>query len=371
MAENKLISIVGFINQNSISFFWDKIKSPITFNFPTGSVGDLEVRKPEVLANAFREFLEQIKLLPSQIYLIISSDQVFESEFPAKDADEAKIEIETFLKSVPFEHVANRVYVWGKGCKVAAINRELFETLQSVLESQENVVLAVTPAGVLMEYLKQGFNINSAKQLLSKVDLIRQNSFIYQEEVKEEESQKGSDPRKNKKLLTMLIIFGLLLAFLGVLAFRMMEENKELRSRKLPPSTVTVAPPAAAPQATPPIQTVAEIQSATTSAAVYKNLKVEVINSTGTVGLAANTKNRLIQLGFENVVTSNGSTLNSAKQLVGFGPTVSEPTRKSVISDFSKLFGEILVQELTSPTVDIAITLTKSSTVSATTETAP
>ena len=298
MTENKLISVVGFINQTSIAIFWEKAKSLTIFNFPPGSVVDLEVRKAELLASSFREFLDQTKLAPSQIYLVIAAELVFETEFPAKDPDLAKEEIELFIKSVPFEHVASRVFLEGKGCKVCAINRELYETLQSALESQENIVAAVAPATVLVQYLKSGFNANSARQLLGKVDLIRQNSFIYQEEAKEEQLQKGSDPRKNKKLLTMIIVFGLMLVFLGIMVFRMMQENK-IKSRPTQSAPEAVAPTKAA--------TVVVAQTATESGTNFKNLKVSILNATGTAGLAADAKEQLTTLGFENIETSNSS----------------------------------------------------------------
>lgn len=363
MTENKLISVVGFINQTSIAFFWEKAKSLSIFNFPPGSVVDLEVRKFELLASSFREFLDQAKLAPSQIYLVIAAELVFESGFPAKDPDSAKEEIELFIKSVPFEHVASRVFLEGKGCKVCSINRELYETLQSVLESQENIVAAVAPATVLAQYLKSGFNANSARQLLRKADLIRQNSLIYQEEAKEEQLQKGSDPRKNKKLLTMLIVFGLMLVFLGIMVIRMMQENKVK-----PRPTQIPAPEAVAPtKATMAVVT----QTATESGTNFKNLKVRILNATGTLGLAANAKEQLTSLGFDNIETSNSPTLNSTKQIVGFSSSVSNLTRQKLVIEFSKLFGDPSIQELSDSTFDIVITLTKSSDSSSSAQTAP
>lgn len=195
-------------------------------------ISDLEVINKESFYNLFKTFIDSNGILPASTVVLISPSVSFEREFAPGEKLEA--DIQSFLESVPFENIVSRAIKMEKKTKVISINRDIFELIQEGLDRQKFSLIAAVPLSILQETIPELSNNIDLKVILAKVDAIKQYSLLVGEEKGEKIALKKNNPLKNKRLLVLGSIFGLLLLILGFLVLSSLFSKPNLPTRASP-----------------------------------------------------------------------------------------------------------------------------------------
>src|SRR3989344_3549196 len=164
-----------YIEPNRI-FFYESTSGLLQLDLNSEIISDLEVIDKENFYNIFKTFIDSNGILPATTVVLISPSVSFERDFAPNEKLEA--DIQSFLESVPFENIVSRAIKMDK---------------ETIPELSSNIDLKV---------------------ILAKVDAIKQYSLLVEEEKRETLTAKKENPFKNKRLLILFGIFGLLLLIL-------------------------------------------------------------------------------------------------------------------------------------------------------------
>ena len=200
-----------YIEPNRI-FFYESTSGLLQLDLNPEIISDLEVINKENFYNLFKTFIESNGILPATTVVLISPSVSFEKDFVPNEKLEA--DIQSFLESVPFENIVSRAIKMDKKTKVVSVNRDIIELIQEGLDRQKFQLAAAVPLSVLQETIPELSSNIDLKVILAKVDAIKQYSLLVEEEKRETLTAKKENPFKNKRLLILFGIFGLLLLIL-------------------------------------------------------------------------------------------------------------------------------------------------------------
>ncbi len=215
---------IGFIylRVNSLDFYSSKSTNGAHLDFAQTSVRDLELINKVELVEKIKSFVDQNKIPPSNIIIVLSDSVYFEKDFLDLPIDQQDIAVNNFLENVPFESVASRLYTIERGVKIVAANKELYQAIKEAFESKGFVIESVTPSIILGSSLIDeagGLNIDSVTTIFNKYNLLKQNNLDINKISINTSSQKKENPYKaehtiNKRLIVLAAFFVVLLVIL-------------------------------------------------------------------------------------------------------------------------------------------------------------
>lgn len=333
MAKESVQAYVFFVTMGKVFIFHPSFKNPLEIVIPDTIIKDLEIKKTAELEKLITECVQQNKIAAGPVYLILSPDATIEKTIPTTTSENLKMQIEEYVKLAPFNHVGFTTVTSGKDTYLILVNRELFEGFQDILERLGFHVSAVTPAKTL-GLGSASFNSQVGNEILRKSQFVFQNSFTSDpERMVQAQNNLSSDPRRNKKLLLLLIALGLLILVLGGLVVKMTffpDKPPMQQTKNVPASEAPRATARAAVSATP-------APSASASASLDK-VRVQVLNASGETGLAQSTKDLLTKAGFTLVDTGNAVTITSDRIQIVFAPDTKTETREALVKAVSSKF---------------------------------
>lgn len=222
--------VPGFIYLDKGGFFLFEpgLGSVLSLAFSTTSVRDMDIMNRVSLHGQIQAFIEQFQLQPGEFVIILSPNITFEKEILDQNQENTKIEVDKFIDTVPFDSVLSKEYPISKGVKVIACNNDMYLELKSAFEKNASSINFVVPYQVLGQdqALINNLTVDSASELLKKVDRLKQFSMVTQEKkepimatgVKKD----GTEPKKkNTKLIFMIAIFVVLFIILGIMIVNM------------------------------------------------------------------------------------------------------------------------------------------------------
>lgn len=356
MTKDSAQPYVFFLARGKVFIFHPKQKGVFEIPIPDPVIKDLEIKKSGELDKLLANYIQENKILPGQIYLILSSDVVLEKVFPNSAKEALKNEAVENVNLAPFNHVGFQMVQTGKDVTLILVNRELYEGFQDILERLGFHVSAVTPAKAIG--LPGGqFTAQTGREVLNRAAAVFQSSFIADpEQTSRSENSLSSDPRRNKKLLTLLLALGLLIVVLGGLVIKM-----TVFPDKAAPTNGQQAPKNSTSAETPiPASTITPEANATPSAGL-ETVRIQVLNASGKTGLAESVKTKLITAGFKLVEVGNAPTLNSDRLQIVFAPGLATNIRLTVVEALAGTFPNPVTRERSaSGDFDVVISLTNS-----------
>ena len=342
---------VIYLDRIYFDYFDNSLSASIRFDF-SPYVTNLEITNREELQNQLRLFIENNKLLPSNIVVILSENVLFVKGVPegTENLDE---EIEKFSDNVPFERVNTKSYKLDNGTLLVATNKDLYSSLQEVFEKKNFSFEAIIPiynAGINTPDPNYGLDPTAAKTILSNLDNLKASSLEMEEtshivqKPKEEEQVKN----KNKKNTYLLLgVFGFLLIVLTIVAFSAMK----------PEPKKTVLTPTANTTKKNLINTKSK-ESSQSATLNEKNIKIEIASYPGDIS-ADVIRSKLLSSGFINISINKNPTTNSPQTLVVFSSNISETVREEILKEVKSVNPSALSQETINPLQDVLITLAK------------
>ena len=309
---------------------------PLELKFSDASVKDLEIVNKSELDNQVKVFVAAQKIRPGELIFVLSAKIVFEKDLSKIPQTERSVQIQAFLDSVPLSSVSHKIFRVANTEKLIVINRNLYDGLKRAFEALGFFVSAVVPGAMLGDIgVQESTTAESCRIISRKIDFIRANSFLAEEGTFH---QKETNFLKKYQLLVVLFF---LLAIAGAV-FAAFYTLRRSPPKRVP--TPTPRPTTHISQPTPIPTTPAE---ASPSA-----LTVQILNASGTPGLAAKIQNQLTSLGYAGITTGN-ATASSAQSFVLFSAKVSPSLRQSLL----QLLQISSARDNPAPQFDIVITL--------------
>ncbi len=386
LLHKKSLSVL-YLDRTSFTYFLDRGQSYV-FQFPQGTVNELEIINEELFEKTLITFIQSQKLPPATVMIILSPDIIYEKEFldPAppepiaeekKNADkklEIKKEVQTsesrsvileerarqiqiFLETVPFEEIASKNYKLPKGVKVIASNKHFYETIISMLTKQLFIIDAVVPFTMLDKEIiaAPGMNAEKAKKIIKHYELIKHNSMMeenrlsFDRTIPEMHHIQMTTKITTKREIALVSIFGCLLLVLGVLSYTTFFSSSRNRRVASLEQTIPITPviPTVPPSPTP---------VASESAAINKESMKVLIN--GGTALQQNLiKQDFLNNGFTNIITKPSTVPATGKALVIFSSNLSSQAKEVLLALIKQNVLNVSVQETSTAEADVVINL--------------
>lgn len=197
-------------------------RAVLTLEFPVNIVHDLDVKDRDGLYNLISSFIQNNKLVPSQLFFILSESVCFSKDFTVgSPAEAAKTEAETkeFIDAIPFSSVVAKVYKTANTLRVVGSNQDLIDTIFDAFETKGFGVSALVPANIFPDFgMAAELTAANALGVLGKKDMAVAASMVGERTVKEQQLATSQTAVLKNKLLPYLIgVFAILIIILVVL----------------------------------------------------------------------------------------------------------------------------------------------------------
>lgn len=220
-----------YLEKSGFYYFQPGLATVISMAFAENLVKDMDVLNGAAFIAQIKSFVEQYRLAPATITLILSSNVTFEKDIVNLTNEAQKDAVQNFVDTIPFESVLTKEYPIEKGIKVIGSNDDLYREIKSGFEKVSFSIECVVPFQLLGsdQMLMQNLTPENASQLLHKLDRYKQYNMVFQEKDKEKpptpQAVGGSTVAKPKKISTRLIamigVFAVLFIVLGFMIFNM------------------------------------------------------------------------------------------------------------------------------------------------------
>lgn len=127
----------------------------LSLSFPAQILPDLDVKDKDALFNLVTIFIQNNKLEPSQLFLVISEAVCFSKDFPVKDPTDVTrvlVNSQAFIEAVPFNSVLSKTYKTPTVYRVVATNQELVDTIVDAFIQKGFGLTAIVPANIYPEF---------------------------------------------------------------------------------------------------------------------------------------------------------------------------------------------------------------------------
>ncbi|MBI4079239.1 MAG: hypothetical protein HY429_02995 [Candidatus Levybacteria bacterium] len=192
-------------------------QAPLSYTFPVDTVNNIEVVNRDRLELEIRTFIQNNKLVPATLTIILGQSICFDKDIVEGDASQQEIEAQKFLENVPFEVVVSKSFPLSHGQKIIASNKDLCKLIKTAFEKEGFSVSGVIPVLAFGANI-EGFNQDTAALMLQRFDVSRHNNILEEREIitaaKEEPPAK-----KQQKNRMLLILFFILIAIAGFLVY--------------------------------------------------------------------------------------------------------------------------------------------------------
>jgi hypothetical protein len=354
-----------YLDKTQFYFYLGALPDVIKYDYPNAIISDIEVIDKPQLTKQLNAFIEQYKIPASNILILLSKNVVFTKDLPDMQLNLHQQEINTFLDNIPFELMYNRTYRMKKGAKMVVANRDLCQEIYRPFEARDSNIDIISPIVVAEaeeKIVEAGFNIQTAKLLLTKYDSFKQYNMLnstndsFSTPVTEQTVAPLKPPstpvtKATKETMILGGVFGVLVIVLIIVVF--VFANPFTSNKPEQPAT-TPAPVANAP-AVPPTATPLPPTSTPAPLDVSK-YKIQVLNGSGVSGRAETVRKQLSDAGFTNIKTGNSTSTNS-KTLILFSSKLDTSVREMILSTVDKVASDSAVQEASNIAFDSIITV--------------
>lgn len=229
MEFNKKQSALLYLDKNGFYFYEAGLESVISLAFLPSSVRDMDVINGASIMAQIKTFIEQYKIAPATIAMILSPNISFEKDIIGLTSDAQAEEVKKFIDTIPFESVLSKQYPIEKGVKVIGCNEDIYSELKVGFEKSAFSVDMVIPYQLLAsdQVLIQNLTAENASQLLKRIDHLKQFTLLTQERERVQSSpnpnvKTNEKPKTNKtRLYAMAATFIILFAILGFMLLNM------------------------------------------------------------------------------------------------------------------------------------------------------
>lgn len=345
-----------FLERQKLTLAGTQLVSPLTLDFPTSLVQDIDIIDPESFDLLLASFLEQVKISPTEILLVVSPDIYYEKDISlSADPTERQNQIDLFLQTVPFKNLIYKDYSLGNHPRLITLNKNFYEPIARFFEKSAFNVVAIMPLFVLEHFQLPlvTFIPKEVKDIFDKYKIIEPFSFMNTEDIDKIVTTEVHRPKEEitKTTIILIIVFCLLFVVLMVYLFVVPKFYKPPAPKNIPSNYISTPSPTSAVLDITPTPTILYISS--------EELRIKVINSSGITNQAAKIKQALITANFKQINTQSSSLVTAAKNQITFSSLVSPESRQSIQEIVENMAGPSTVIESTAMLdTDVLVTTT-------------
>lgn len=226
---NKKQAALLYLDKNGFYFYIDGLPSVISLAFTDNAVKDMDVVNGASLIAQVKTFVEQYRLLPSMITIILSPNVAFEKDIAGLTREAQEEAVKNFIDTIPFESVLTKTYPIEKGVKIIGFNEDLYTELKNGFEKSSFGIESVIPYQLLGtdQTLIKNLTTDNAAQFLKRCDHLKQYTLLITERQKNLSPSPSAEtvvqkPKKNyTRLFVMIGVFTVLFGVLGYMLMNM------------------------------------------------------------------------------------------------------------------------------------------------------
>lgn len=354
---------VIYIDRNYLYFYGGNVHAPIPLQFQPTTVKDMELINFEELEKQIDTLIKTNKILPDDTGIVIAHQSSFEKLIPPNVVGvELETEKKKFLDNVPFEDIMYKEFPGTKGIKLVTVNKELIYAIKSIFQHRGFRIVTIASVTTIYPDTDVPFNLSLAQQCIKKSSQLNQATFPVEDiEIQSSDAYDESNkpPKNNNRVFLLVGVFIILIGSLVALLLLRKPEEKELTKKTaatpIPVTIVTAVPTVASPSA-------GITQKPSILPSEKTGISIQILNGSGLAGQADELKTKIEDAGYTTVSTGNSPTLQSAKTLVVFKPTVSQQIRTEITNLITEIIGPVTVQDNTEIPGDVIITTARSGT---------
>ena len=212
MASQKKYTSIVFVNRDYLQLYNDGLTDIASMALDPKVITDVEIVDSKTFTAQVSTFIDQAKIVPSDVMIIFSEAICFSQDIKPVDEIKDKKAIQDFSSSVPFESILIKTYPTASGLRIIAVNANLYRQINSVFESKGFLPASVIPTFVLGEqnYAKTNLDKEMAKFVLDSLDNFKKQSFleISAPVAQEKTTVKKESFKMTKKAAILLGVFG-------------------------------------------------------------------------------------------------------------------------------------------------------------------
>lgn len=368
-----------YLKSSSLDLYNDKNVDGAHLEIPKDCVDNLEVANTEKLKALLGEFFAKFELGGKTGILVLSDLVVFQKvlplaevkkeeekepvkkDQPAETPVEDEKKTENFFESIPLDQkkLAKQELHLGDENILVATNKELYQTIVKQLDRIGFRVGAVVPAFLFkITPNKETLDIDDIKQIVRNQSLIKQANFLSEPSTETLiEAPVKSKTLLNKQFSEWLFAPVLVICLIVLLGIYWFKFGKSEDLSSLFGLRGNSAPLTTAISSTSPKPTIQPSASSSASPTTDKaDLKIEVLNGTGTTGLAKKESDELSSLGYTSIDVGNASQTNN-QTIITLDDKVSQDQKDEIVTLMKKDFDPVVVKSATSASdYDVIIT---------------
>ncbi len=311
--------VLLLLKRHSLEIYYKNSDKVMEIEFPSSALRHLEVVSRDEVIKTLVDAFKQANLHKQDAVLVLSDNVVFERLIPQEDPGNAQKETARFYHEIPLDeaHIAKKLIPLKSSVLALAANRELYQIIAEVAKEFDwkiRAVIPMTPFAKLDE--KAQLNPEQVNRILRSDKIFEEADFLNEDilapeavdKPKEGEVQAGTGKTKTAvTILIALFLMGLIIGSLFYFKIIALPFNLPWLSSSPAPAASSVPEASQSAQASKVESTAsANTQVASVSAQFNRfEIRIHVLNGSQIAGQANIVKKKLVELGYENVITGN------------------------------------------------------------------
>ena len=352
--------VLLLLKRHSLEIYYKNSDKVMEIPFHSSAVRHLEVVSRDEVVKTLVEAFKSASLGRQTAVIALSDQIVFERLISQKNSQDPQKELARFYADVPLDetHIAKKIIPLKGAVLALSANRQLYQLVVEVAHEFEwkiKAVIPMTPFAKVAEDIQ--LTPEQVSQILKADDIFKEDNFlsesvlaveipskkVKQEENEKEEGESGDEERRSRSSPIVASVIALFL--LSLIAGSLLYYKIIALPFNLPwISPIPVA--SSVPEATESAQTApvessasANTQEASVSAEFNRSeIRIHVLNGSGISAQAAVVKEKLAEIGYENVITGN----IEASEASGSSIIYSENLEESVKDEINKLMDSLV-----------------------------
>lgn len=299
------------------------------------AIKNLEQFDSKVIEEKIKSFLTETGLKPGKAIIVLEDDVLFFKKIIRGKVSDKRVNEFTSKVPIKSESLVTKIYKIGKRPIIISTNKNFYETFKDILEKQEWKIISVTPHSVL-----EGLNLNlsSVEEVFDEEEIIKEASFLNR---KRKESEINTKPIK----IVLFSLIGLVIlvptVFFGYKYFYKKSEGEKVEDK-----TAVVV------EVEDGIEDSSAVEDKIDDTDKLKDQReqvtIQVLNGTGTPGLASSLQKDISELGYEDTSVGNAPTYNFLFTLVRHKEGISGLVIDEIEEYLYTRFEEVTLEEVDS-----------------------
>lgn len=304
-----------YIRAKSLEFYKQGTEGALKLDLPETVIKDQEVINPGLLEKTVSDFVKSSKIVPGVAAVVLAEEVTYKKAIPSTDAKDEKFETDKFLADIPFDppNIEVRTTRTETDLSLYAANKHFFYPIVRILQKSGWITVSVVPVVAFDNNLEK---IYADKKITPTVN------FLAEEELQQQEKKRRW--AISPKAIILAIVWGVLLLVLGFLLWN----QKKTMSSQTPTRIAT----SSAESIVMPVKVKYKEKA---------DLKIKILNGTGTAGDAGKVVAALKKLDYQNMETGNLEEQKNATTSAEFRETVNPEFSAQIMSALKDLFTKV------------------------------